>query len=118
MAGDITTEDYWRSVMNQSLCKFFILRALYEQPLHGYGVTKAVEEQTEGFCVPTEGTVYPILREFKECGCAEATEETHNGRQRKVYRLTEKGRRAFERGVKVWQDALEHVERASETVAT
>lgn len=118
MAADITTEDYWRSVMNQSLCKFFILRALYDEPLHGYGVIQAVDEQTEGFCVPTEGTVYPILREFKECGCAESTEETHGGRRRKVYRLTAKGREAFERGVEVWQEGLAQIEKASTPITT
>ena len=113
MASDITTRGYWQSVLNQSLCKFFILRALYEEPLHGYGVIKAVEEQTDGFCVPTEGSVYPILREFEQCACAESTEETHNGRRRKVYRLTAKGRWAFERGVAVWKEGLRQVEKTS-----
>jgi DNA-binding PadR family transcriptional regulator len=117
MASCITDDGYWRSMLNQSLCKFFILRALYEEPLHGYGVIKAVEEQTGGFCVPTEGSVYPILREFKDCACAESSEETHNGRRRKVYRLTAKGRRTFERGTEVWEEGLRQVQAASAVCA-
>lgn len=117
MGIDITSEDYWSRILNQCLCKFFVLRALYEEPLHGYGVIKAVEEQTDGFCVPTEGTVYPILREFEECDCATSEEETHDGRRCNVYRLTQKGREAFECGVEVWKEGVKQVEEAS-TVCT
>lgn len=109
MAGDITNQQYWTSVINQSLCKFFILQALFEEPLHGYGIIKKVEEQTKGFCIPNEGTVYPILREFEDCGCAKCTTEVVNGRQRKIYKLTPKGRDAFRTGAKVWEKGLQHL---------
>ena len=36
MARDYTTHGYWNRILNGSLCKFFIMRALRDGPAHGY----------------------------------------------------------------------------------
>jgi len=101
-----TTRTYWGRILNASLCKFFILRALCDGPAHGYDLIRRVARVTDGFCVPTEGTIYPVLREFLECGCVTCHREVVNGRTRKVYRMTAKGRRAYRAGVEVWAKGL------------
>lgn len=85
------------------MSKFFILCALTERPLHGYDVTAEVEKRTRGFCSPGEGTIYPVLKQFAEGGYVTFKSETISGRERKVYSITEKGRRAFNVGLAEWQ---------------
>jgi DNA-binding PadR family transcriptional regulator len=87
------------------LSKFFILRVLHDGPMHGYDVARAVERTTGGCCSPTEGTIYPVLREFESGGFVTAREDVVQGRQRRVYALTDAGRAAFRVALDAWMDA-------------
>lgn len=87
------------------LSKFFILRVLHDGPMHGYDVARSVERTTGGCCSPTEGTIYPVLREFEAGGFVTVHEEVVQGRQRRVYQLTEAGRAAFRVALDAWMEA-------------
>jgi DNA-binding PadR family transcriptional regulator len=102
---DYASRAYWAGTIKMGLSKFFILRVLHEGPMHGYDVARAVERTTGGCCSPTEGTIYPVLREFEAGGFVTATEEVVQGRQRRVYELTETGRAAFRVALDAWMDA-------------
>ena len=106
MARNYTTKGYWSRILNASLCKFFILRALHEGPAYGYEIIRRVSRMTDNFCIPTQGTIYPALREFQECGCVTCCNEVVDGRTRKVYTMTPKGEKAYEAGVEVWKKGL------------
>ena len=67
-APDYASRAYWAGTIKMSLSKFFILRVLHDRPMHGYDIARAVERTTNGCCSPTEGTIYPVLREFEEGG--------------------------------------------------
>lgn len=101
-APDYTSRSYWAGTIKMSLSKFFILRVLHDRPMHGYEIARAVDLTTNGCCSPTEGTIYPVLRDFEEGGYVTSEAETVAGRQRKTYTLTEKGREAFRVGVEAW----------------
>ncbi|HEX2528647.1 MAG TPA: PadR family transcriptional regulator [Geminicoccus sp.] len=103
-APDYTSRAYWTGTIKMSLSKFFILCVLHERPMHGYEITRAVERVTNGCCSPTEGTIYPVLREFEEGGYVTSEASVVSGRQRKTYTLTDKGREAFAVGVDAWMD--------------
>jgi PadR family transcriptional regulator, regulatory protein PadR len=103
-APDYASRAYWTGTIKMSLSKFFILRVLHDQPMHGYDVARAVERTTNGCCSPTEGTIYPVLREFEEGGYVTSEVTTVSGRQRKTYTLTDKGRQAFRVAVEAWLD--------------
>ncbi len=103
---DYTSRDYWSGIAKMSLSKFFILAVLHERPMHGYEVARIVAKTTEGCCTPTEGTIYPALREFEEGGYVTCRAETVNGRERRIYTLTERGREAFEVALEVWMEAV------------
>ncbi|MGF1625900.1 MAG: PadR family transcriptional regulator [Alphaproteobacteria bacterium] len=90
-----------------SLSKFFVLGVLHQRPMHGYEVVQAVERTTRGCCSPTEGTVYPMLNEFEAGGYLTAHTDIVQGRARKVYTLTGKGRDAFQTAVDAWLEATE-----------
>ena len=90
-----------------SLSKFFVLRVLHDGPSHGYEIARAVERATSGCCSPTEGGLYPVLREFEAGGYVTAEIEVVSGRERKTYTLTEKGRGAFRVAVDAWMDVTD-----------
>lgn len=107
---DYTDRTYWNGIIKMSLSKFFILCVLHRRPMHGYEITREVEQSTRGCCAPTEGTIYPVLRDFEAGGYVTAHTETVSGRGRKVYTLTERGRTAFAVAVEAWMEVTACVE--------
>ena len=104
---DFSSRAYWNGTIKMSLSKFFILCVLHQKPMHGYDIAGAVERATEGSCSPTEGTIYPALREFEEGGYLTSETEVVSGRARKVYTLTRKGRDAFKVAVEAWMEVTQ-----------
>jgi DNA-binding PadR family transcriptional regulator len=104
---DFLSRAYWNGTIKMSLSKFFILRALHQGPLHGYDIAGAVERLTNGCCSPTEGTIYPVLRQYEEGGYVTGRDEVVGGRRRRVYALTDKGREAFGVAVAAWMEITE-----------
>jgi DNA-binding PadR family transcriptional regulator len=102
---DYASRDYWAGTIKMGLSKFFILRVLHDGPIHGYDIARSVERTTGGCCSPTEGTIYPVLREFEAGGFVTATEEVVGGRQRRTYELTDAGRAAFRVALDAWMEA-------------
>lgn len=106
-APDLTSRSYWNGTIKMSLSKFFILNVLHQRPMHGYDIARAVESTTKGCCSPTEGTIYPALREFEEGGYVTSAAEVVSGRERKVYTLTDKGRQAYGVALEAWMEATQ-----------
>lgn len=73
-----------------------ILGVLQRGPLHGYAISRTIEEISEGALHLGESVVYPTLRSLEEDGLvASAWEITEAGPARKVYTLTSEGRSAL-----------------------
>lgn len=106
-AQDYSDPAYWRGTIKMSLSKFFVLSVLHRQPMHGYEVVQAVARSTHGCCSPSEGTVYPVLNEFEAGGYLESETAVVQGRERKIYSLTNKGRQAFQVAVDAWLEATD-----------
>jgi PadR family transcriptional regulator, regulatory protein PadR len=104
---DYSDRAYWRGTIKMSLSKFFVLGVLHQKPMHGYEVVQAVEKTTRGCCSPTEGTVYPVLNEFEAGGYLTSDVQIVQGRERRVYALTRKGREAFRTAVAAWLEATD-----------
>jgi len=102
---DYAARSYWAGTIKMGLSKFFILRVLHDGKLHGYDVARAVARVTGGCCSPTEGTIYPVLREFEAGGFVTVAEEVVQGRTRRVYSLTDAGRAAFRVALDAWKEA-------------
>lgn len=88
---------------------FFILHVLHHQPLHGYEITKHVAALTNGCCAPTEGSLYPVLKEFTDTGLVSLNAEVVSGRERKVYTLTPAGERAYQVASLSWGEAASYI---------
>ena len=112
MRKQYASRDYWRGMLNAGVCKLLILRAVCDRPSHGYAIIRRVAALTHDVCVPTEVTVYPVLREFEACGCLTVRDDTVRGRTRHVYRATPQGRAALRAGLVVWRHGLAKMSRA------
>lgn len=103
-APDLTDRAYWLGTIKMSLSKLFVLRVLQDGPSHGYGIARAVGRVTAGCCSPSEGGLYPVLKEFEAAGYVTAETQTVGGRERRVYTITGKGRQAFRTGAAAWAE--------------
>jgi DNA-binding PadR family transcriptional regulator len=101
---DYTTEDYWKKLINQSLIRFFILRALKDKDLHGYLLIQEIRKSSNDFCSPSESTLYPALAQLSKAGLIQQTDAKE--KDRKTYHLTPKGKDAFKTATKTWNTIL------------
>jgi len=84
-----------------------LLCLIERQPMYGYWIIKELERKSQGYFKFKEGTLYPALHRLEESGLIRGEwQSLPNGRQRRYYRITEKGLRRLvtERGQ--WQDFL------------
>jgi DNA-binding PadR family transcriptional regulator len=82
---------------------FHILLALAAGDRHGYGVMKDVLRQSDGAVRLGAGTIYGTLQRLIEAGLTveapRAGPKTVDGRARRYYRITAKGRDALQADV-------------------
>lgn len=64
-----------------------------EVKMYGYQLTQRAKELTEGELEMTEGALYPLLHKLESDGIIFSELQNVNGRDRKYYLLTEKGKR-------------------------
>lgn len=102
---DYTQSDYWLGLVKMSTSRYFVLHALSTRPMYGYEISKWVNDLTDGCCTPTEGGLYPMLKEFEKGGYVDCNTEIVSGRARKVYTLNEKGREAYNKAIEAWMGA-------------
>jgi DNA-binding PadR family transcriptional regulator len=112
----LTDLNYWKSLINIGLTKVLVLKVLSKGPNHGYGVLKELEAMTSGCCVPTFGTIYPILKELSQNGYAEIHEDQQlkGARKRRVYTLTPSGIEAFKVALEAWRSTIPYIYKAIE----
>lgn len=80
-----------------------LLAVLEAGPAHGYAVIAALKERSGGAFDLPEGTVYPVLHRLERDGLVASRRETVQGRQRRVYSLTARGRAALQRRRREWE---------------
>lgn len=61
--------------------------------MYGYQITQRAKELTEGELEMTEGALYPLLHKLESDGMITSEIQKINGRDRKYYLLTEKGKK-------------------------
>jgi len=112
----LTDSDYWKSLINIGLTKLLVLKVLSTGSNHGYGVLKELESITSGCCVPTFGTIYPILKELTKNGYADVKEDTQlkGAQKRRVYTLTPLGVEAYEVALEAWRSTIPYIYKAIE----
>jgi PadR family transcriptional regulator PadR len=75
---------------------FFVLTALCGPPLHGYGIVGEVDGLSDGRVRLKIGSLYGILDRLVTEGLVQFDrEESHQGRLRRYYRITDAGTHAL-----------------------
>lgn len=85
--------------------KYVILKLLKDKPRHGYEVMKELEEQLQGCYSPSPGTVYPTLQWLEDEGLVVGKDVDG----KKVYEITDAGRRFLEEHRDVVDDIFDRV---------
>jgi len=104
---------------SMTAASYFILAALLDGPLHGYGIIKKAAELSDGRVRLAAGTLYGALDRLAEEGCILADrQELVEGRVRRYYRLTDHGVHALHREAARMEQAARVVTRRSGSTAT
>lgn len=70
-----------------------VLSVISTQDMYGYKIIKSIEARSEQVFCLKEGTLYPILHSLEAEGLLESYWETAEGRKRKYYHITRKGKK-------------------------
>lgn len=81
-----------------------LLGLLSWEPMHGYRLRQVAQAYSWMYPM-TNASVYPALHELERNGFIVHDTEVHNGRARKVYRITDRGRQELRRWLAVAPDS-------------
>jgi DNA-binding PadR family transcriptional regulator len=80
-------------IMKTLICKgdfkVIVLSVLQDRPMHGYEITRVIQEESHGMYRPSAGAVYPALKILLKKGMVKVT----SSERRKVYRITPAGKK-------------------------
>ena len=81
-----------------------LLAAVQPRPAHGYAIAETLRSRSgRAFDLP-DGTLYPALHRLERARLLASRWSEVNGRRRRVYQLTPKGRRALAARHVEWRD--------------
>jgi PadR family transcriptional regulator, regulatory protein PadR len=80
-----------------------LMGVLRHGPAHGYAIIAALRERSDGEFDLAEGTIYPALHRLEQAGLVESTVQMAQGRRRRTYALTARGRTEFSTQRRKWQ---------------
>jgi transcriptional regulator len=88
----------------QGTLDLLILKALGTGELHGLGISRRIDQITQGTFVVKPGSLFPALHRMEEAGwLSPFWGDSDNNRRAKFYRLTRAGRAQLETETKQWQ---------------
>ena len=111
----MSVEDYLEVMETKMRGGIFSLVVLYvvnsaKEPIHGFAITKNLEEDTGGRLYIQAGTIYPILKNLINHGLIEfEMMKSHEGPPKKVYRTTKDGKKAMKEGMHMLVDLFQGV---------
>jgi PadR family transcriptional regulator, regulatory protein PadR len=80
------------------MLRVLLLGELAQRPGYGYAIARAIELHSGGKLTVQPESLYPVLHRLEQEGLASASwEQGDNGRPRKVYTITSKGRKQWDK---------------------
>ena len=81
-----------------------VLRALAGEPMHGFALSKWIDDRTNGDIGIADSALYKALHRLEDAGAVRAAwGVSENNRQAKYYAITPKGRRQLREQVASWK---------------
>jgi PadR family transcriptional regulator, regulatory protein PadR len=105
----------------QGTLRILILKALFAEPAHGYGIAQWIERITDDVLRVDEGSLYPALRRLEDNGYLSSDWGlSENNRRARYYTLTPAGRAHLRAEAEAWarfSRAMARVMRAAPALA-
>ena len=99
----------------QGTLDLMVLKALALEEMHGLGISRRIEQITNGTFQVKPGSLFPALHRMEEAGwLASAWGESENNRRAKYYKLTKAGRRQLGTETERWSRISLAIARALE----
>jgi PadR family transcriptional regulator, regulatory protein PadR len=99
----------------QGTLDMMILKSLATGEMHGLGISRRIEQITQGTFQVKPGSLFPALHRMEEEGwLVSFWGESENNRRAKFYRLTKTGRRQLESETLRWSKISLAIARALE----
>ena len=90
--------------------EMMVLRALSQEPRHGYALVQHIKRTSNDLLQVEEGSLYPALQRMLKAGWVKARWETSpTGRRVRVYAITPGGRARLEREISSFEQMLEGI---------
>ena len=90
-----------------------VLKALASSPMHGFGLSKWIEQRTKNELEIVDSALYKALHRLEDNGAIEAEwGVSENNRRAKYYSLTARGRQMLRTEIATWKRyvaAISHV---------
>ncbi len=81
-----------------------VLSLLENEDMYGYQITQVLKQKSENVFELKEGTLYPLLHGLENDNAVEAYWfDADNGKRRKYYKLTKKGKKLLKEKKQEWQ---------------
>ena len=93
-----------RAELLQGTLELLILKTLTLEPMHGFGISKRIQQVTRGVFDVKPGSLFPALHRLEQHGSiAGEWGESDNRRRAKFYRLTPRGKRKLASEKQTWE---------------
>lgn len=83
-------------IMKTLICKgdfkVIVLSVLQDRPMHGYEITRVIQEESHGMYRPSAGAVYPALKTLLKKGMVKVSSRE----RRKIYQITPAGKKLLQ----------------------
>jgi transcriptional regulator len=88
----------------QGTLDLLILKSLVREPLHGWAISKRIQQLSDEVLSVQQGSLYPALHRLEQQGWIAAEwKDTELGRNAKFYALTRDGKMQLERELESWK---------------
>lgn len=96
----------------QGTLDMLILKTLALGPMHGWGISRRIQQISRDVLQVNQGSLYPALHRLERHGwIASEWGTSDNNRRAKFYRLTPQGERQLETEAENWERLAEAVRR-------
>jgi transcriptional regulator len=90
--------------------EMMVLRALSQEPRHGYALVQHIHRVSRDLLRVEEGSLYPALQRMLRSGLVKARwEVSATGRRVRIYQITPQGRSHLEREVSSFERMLQGI---------
>lgn len=105
-----------KSALVRGTLDMLILKTLTLQPMHGLGISRRIEQLTDGVFDVKPGSFFPSLKRMEQEGWIEGDwRESENNRRAKYYSLTVAGRHRLGEEKQNWGQAVLAITKVLET---